>query len=197
MTCPSPWASASSISSTSFCSWLPPRSANDVWYGALNDTPGRVDPPIEKPVDDIRRYFQEWLANDGYPWWPYWENVRNWWEIRSLPNVLFLNFADMKADMGQEIRRVAAFLNITIDEAKWPQMLEFCSFEYMKANATKSVPLGGAFWDAGAEVFIHKGQNGRWRDILTAEDCQAYEGCAQKELGPECAQWLAEGGAAD
>ena len=92
---------------------------------------------------------------------------------------------------------MAAFLNITIDEAKWPQMLEFCSFEYMKANGTKSVPLGGAFWDAGAEVFIHKGQNGRWRDILTAEDYQAYEGRAQKKLGPECAQWLAEGGAAD
>jgi len=74
--------------------------------------------------------------------------------------------------MAGEIRRVAEFLEIPIDEAKFPQMLEFSGFDYMKANATKSVPLSGAFWDAGAQVFIHKGENGRWRDILTAEDCQ-------------------------
>ncbi|MBT4043868.1 MAG: sulfotransferase domain-containing protein [Rhodospirillaceae bacterium] len=169
-------------------------NANDIWYGALNDTPGRVGPPIEKPVDDVRLYFQEWLENDGYPWWPYWENIHSWWEIRQLPNVLFLHFADMKADMGREMRRVAGFLDISIDEEKWPQMMEYCSFQYMKANATKSVPLGGAFWDAGAEVFIHKGQNGRWRDILAAEDSRAYEDRAQKELGAECAHWLANGG---
>ena len=169
-------------------------NANDIWYGALNDTPGRVGPPIEKPVDDVRLYFQEWLENDGYPWWPYWENIHSWWEIRQLPNVLFLHFADMKADMGREMRRVAGFLDISIDEEKWPQMMEYCSFQYMKANATKSVPLGGAFWDAGAEVFIHKGQNGRWRDILAVEDSRAYEDRAQKELGAECAHWLANGG---
>ncbi|MBT3534212.1 MAG: sulfotransferase domain-containing protein [Rhodospirillaceae bacterium] len=172
-------------------------NANGFWYEALNDTPGRIGPPIEKPVDDVRQYFLEWLAGDGYPWWPYWENVRTWWEIRHLPNVLFLHFADMKKDMGGEMRRVAAFLDIPIDETKWPQMLEFCSFDYMKANATKSVPLGGAFWDAGAQVFIHKGQNGRWHDILTAEDCQAYESRALKELGQDCAHWLIEGGGAD
>ncbi len=172
-------------------------NANDLWYEALNDTPGLVGPPIEKPVDDVRQYFQEWLAGDGHPWWPYWENIRTWWEIRHLPNVLFLHFADMKADMPAEMRRVADFLEIAIDESQWPRMVEFCGFDYMKANATKSVPLGGAFWDAGAQVFIHKGQNGRWRDVLTAEDCQAYEARARDELGPDCARWLSEGGAAE
>ncbi|MFP6772396.1 MAG: sulfotransferase domain-containing protein [Alphaproteobacteria bacterium] len=172
-------------------------NANDFWYGALNDTPGRVGPPIEKPVSDVRQYFLEWLAGDGFPFWPYWENIRTWWEIRHLPNVLFLHFQDMKTDMAAEIRRVAEFLEIPIDEAKFPQMLEFCGFDYMKANATKSVPLGGAFWDAGAQVFIHKGENGRWRDILTAEDCQAYESRAREELGPDCARWLIEGGGSE
>lgn len=169
-------------------------NANDLWYSALNDTPGRVGPPIEKPVADIRQYFQDWLSKDGYPWWPYWDNVRTWWNIRHLPNVLFLHFADMKSDLAHEMRRVSEFLETPIDENKWPKMLEFCSFDYMKENATKSVPLGGAFWDAGAQVFIHKGQNGRWRDVLTSEDCESYDDRAQIELGSECAHWLAEGG---
>ena len=63
----------------------------------------------------------------------------------------------------------------------------------MKKNATRSVPLGGAFWDAGAEVFIHKGVNGRWKDTLTVDDLAAYETRAETELGAECARWLATG----
>jgi aryl sulfotransferase len=63
----------------------------------------------------------------------------------------------------------------------------------MKQNATRSTPLGGAFWDAGAAVFIHKGTNGRWRDTLTAAESAEYERRAEAELGPECAHWLATG----
>ena len=63
----------------------------------------------------------------------------------------------------------------------------------MKKNATKSVPLGGLFWDGGAETFINKGTNGRWRDVLTAEDIDRYEHRARAELGEECAHWLATG----
>ncbi len=59
------------------------------------------------------------------------------------------------------------------------------------ANATKSVPLGGAFWDGGAQIFVHRGTNGRWRDTLTEDDCAAYESRARAELGDECATWLA------
>jgi aryl sulfotransferase len=63
----------------------------------------------------------------------------------------------------------------------------------MKKNATQSVPLGGAFWDGGAETFIHKGVNGRWSDTLTAADCAEYEARALAELGVDCARWLANG----
>lgn len=63
----------------------------------------------------------------------------------------------------------------------------------MKAHATNSVPLGGAFWDGGAQTFIYKGANGRWHDILSDEDVTAYEQKAIAELGEECAHWLATG----
>lgn len=172
-------------------------NANDLWYQALNDTPGRVGPPIEKPDASVRQYFLDWLAGDGQPWWSYWENARGWWEIRHLPNVMFLHFADLKKDMGAEIRKIAEFLDIPIAEEHWAGILKCCGFEYMKANATKSVPLGGAFWDGGAEVFIHKGQNNRWADVLSSADCQAYDDRAQAELGPACARWFANGGASD
>lgn len=168
-------------------------SANATWYEALNDTPGRVGPPIESPPSDIREYWRDWMDRDGHPFWPFWENVRTWWEIRDLPNVMFVHFNQLKRDMAGEMRRIARFLEIPVDEAEWNAILEYCSFDWMKANATKSVPLGGAFWDAGAQVFINKGVNGRWADTLTAADCTEYEARAVRELGSACARCFVTG----
>jgi aryl sulfotransferase len=44
----------------------------------------------------------------------------------------------------------------------------------------------------GAHVF-HRGTNGRWADVLTAEDVRDDEERALRELGPACARWLATG----
>lgn len=166
-------------------------NANQGWYEALNDTPGRVGPPIEKPPTDIRQYWRDWMDKDGHPFWSFWENIRTWWQLRTLPNILFIHFNDLKRDMPGEMRRIAQFLDIPIDETRWTDIQEYCSFDWMKKNAAKSVPLGGAFWDGGAEVFINKGTNGRWMDTLTAQDSAEYEARAEKELGVECARWLA------
>ena len=168
-------------------------NANQSWYDALNETPGRVGPPIERPPADIAQYWRDWMDRDGHPFWPFWENVRSWWAIRELPNVHFVHFANLKRDMAGEMRRIARFLDVEVDPAHWPTLIEYCSFDWMKRNAAKSVPLGGAFWDAGAEVFIHKGTNGRWAEVLTARDVAEYEARALHELGPACARWLATG----
>ena len=166
-------------------------NGNQAYYEALNDTPGRIGPPLLPPPADIRQYWQEWMDKDGYPFWSFWENIRSWWQIRELPNLLLIHFNDLKRDMPGEMRRIARFLDIPIDETRWPDIVEYCTFDWMKQHATKSVPLGGAFWDGGAETFINKGINGRWADTLTAADTAEYEARAVHELGPECARWLA------
>ena len=62
------------------------------WYEAMNDTPGRVGPPIDPPPADVCPIsLREWLAGDGFPFWPFWENIRSWWAIRHLPNVMTLH----------------------------------------------------------------------------------------------------------
>ncbi len=168
-------------------------SANEKWYGALNETPGLVGPKIEKPVDSVVQYFKEWLDKDGFPFWSQWDNVSSWWAIKDLPNVHFVHFANLKQDMEGVIREIAAFIEIPIDESMWSTIVKHCSFDYMKANATLSVPLGGLFWDGGADTFIHKGKNGRWRDILPEAESKRYEEMAIAKLGAECAHWLKTG----
>ncbi len=166
-------------------------------YDALNNTPGLVGPPLYPPPDDIRQYFREWLERDGYPYWSFWENVRTWWAIRHLPNLLMVHFETLRKNMPEEMRRIANFLDIQIDESKWDSIVEHCTFDWMKKNGENSVPMRGVLWTGGAQTFINKGTNGRWRDTLTAEDSAEYEAKAIEELGPECAKWLANGDAAD
>ncbi|MDG2128918.1 MAG: sulfotransferase domain-containing protein [Fuerstiella sp.] len=168
-------------------------NANQMWYDALNNTPGRVGPPIEPPPDDIGQYWRDWLTGDGFPFWSFWDNVSSWWDIRNLPNVLMVHFSDLKRDMPGQIRSIADFLDIPINETQWDSILEHCSFDWMKQNASGSVPLGGAFWDGGAQVFINKGVNGRWADVLTSAESHEYEKQAEMRLGSECARWLASG----
>lgn len=168
-------------------------NANQLWYDLLNNTPGRVGPPIERPDPDIRRYFRRWLEQDGFPIWPFWENIRTWWAAREAPNILMVHFADLKADLEGEMRRIADFLDCDIMDERWPAILEHCSFDYMKTHAANVAPLGGGIFEGGAEVFINKGVNGRWRDLLTAQDSADYERKAREELGEECATWLAGG----
>ena len=114
-------------------------------------------------------------------------------EIQHLPNVKLIHFSALKEDMAGEIRSIADFIDQPIDESNWEKILHHCSFDYMKENATTSVPLGGAFWDGGAETFVHKGTNGRWKDVLSEEDCAKYETMAVNELGEDCAHWLKTG----
>jgi len=168
-------------------------NANAAWFSAINDTPGRVGPPVPPADPDLRRYFLNWLDNDGEPFWPFWENVRSWWAIKHRPNVMLVHYQDLKRDLVGEMLRIAEFLEIDVDAARFPAMVEHCSFDWMKANAAKSAPLGGAFWDGGAETFMNKGVNGRWRDTLTLPDNKEYETRSVRELGPDCARWLAGG----
>ena len=167
--------------------------ANEKWYDALNNTPGLVGPPIDKPPASIRQYFNDWLEGDGYPFWSYWENISSWWNVRHLPNVMLLHFNQLKRDLPGEIERIAAFLDIPTEEARRPAILEHCRFDYMKAHASDVVPLGGALWEGGAGTFMHKGTNARWRDVLSPQEIARYEQMARDKLGPECAAWLANG----
>lgn len=102
-------------------------------------------------------FFDYWLAFDGQPFWPYFENIKSWWAVRHLPNVFVLHYAELKRDAAGCLERLAKFLNIPLSDELKAKVLEHSSFAWMKKNAQKVTPLNGAvFADGGAE-FVHKG----------------------------------------
>lgn len=169
------------------------KNMSEDFLAALNNVPGLSGPPLQPPQENTVDYFREWLEKDGYPFWSLWENVRSWWKIRHLPNLLMIHYADLKTDLAGEMRRIADFLEIPIDTSRWETIVEHCTFDYMKHHSSTNFPGLDAMLLGGSKAFIYKGTNGRWCDMLSSEDSARYETIALHQLGAECAAWLARG----
>ena len=163
-------------------------------YELFNSIPGRVGPPLEPPNPDIVEYFHEWLKGGGHPLGgSFWEHNQGWWNARHLPNVLLVHFNNLKADLSGEMRRIAKFLDIGIDEVLWPAMVERCTFAYMQKTAAERTPLLTTVFHQGANTFFNKGVNGRWKEVLSAADLRKYDEAVAANLTPDCAHWVATG----
>lgn len=64
----------------------------------------------------------------------------------------------------------------------------------MKARASEVGTF--AHWDGGAETFLFKGTNGRWRGVLNDEELALYDRAVAERLSPAAAAWLERGRAA-
>lgn len=154
--------------------------------------PGPDDPPpLPPPHPDVRQYYHDVLdgrAGFEAPW----SYFRGWWAIRGLPNILVLHYADIIADRANAIRRIAAFLDIPVDEAKLPAMVRHCSLEHMRDVAADDMFINFVFRD-GPRTFMNKGSNGRWRDVLSQAEIDKCDQLAARELPADLAAWLKHG----
>jgi aryl sulfotransferase len=163
---------------------------------------GREGDEFPAPPDDIHAFWRGWMTRGWFEWetdgWPYWShlaNVQSWWHFRDLPNIQLVHYSDMLEDTEGEIRRIAAFLEIDVPESAWPGIVKAVSFSEMKRQGERYAPGGGQFWKGGAKTFLHKGTNGRWRDVLSDEEMTLYDAACERSLTPECRAWLEGGGA--
>lgn len=164
--------------------------ANQVFYDLTNAFADANTPGITPPSEDSREYVTEWLDQDGHPFWPYWENVRSWWDVKDEDNVLLLHFNDLKEDPEKVIQQIADFIDVDLTEELLQKTLQHSRFEFMKNSADLLAPANGKLWDGGGKSFFHSGMNKRWEKHLTAEDNQRYSEKAVQELGEQCASWL-------
>ncbi len=134
----------------------------DGFFDLIND-PDRPGDPFPRPPGDPRSLWQDWSTRGWFPWevdgWPYWSHshhISTWWALRQRPNVLFVHFNDLLTDLDGEMRRVAAFLGVSVDEEAWPQLVEEATFRSMKDEAQRLDTESGG----GASTIWRDGQQG-------------------------------------
>jgi aryl sulfotransferase len=164
------------------------------------DRIGLEDPligrPYPRPDPDFRAFFRDWVADRAErepPGVDFFAFQTSWWAERTRPNVLLVHYADLKADLAGEVRRVADFLGIACAPDLLGRIVEAAGFEAMRRDGEALMPGAAAHFVGGADRFLFKGTNGRWRDLLGPEELALYEARVAADLPPDCARWLAGG----
>ncbi|CAK1581653.1 unnamed protein product [Parnassius mnemosyne] len=111
--------------------------------------------------------FWELFINDLIAPTPLFEHVKEAWQMRNHPNMLFLFYEELSKDLPACVRRVAKFLGKEITQEQIEKLCEHLKFDNFKKN--KSVNLdnmkGTGLWNE-KESFIRKGKVGGWRDYF-------------------------------
>jgi aryl sulfotransferase len=143
-----------------------------------------VEAGTAPPLDDVHAFFDWWIESDS----PL-EHLASFWPHRDETNVLFAHYDDMKADLAGQMQRVADFLEIDFDPAARPDLVERCTFAGMKRRADEIGEFDSR-WVGGADTFLYKGTNGRWRDVLTPDELDRFEQRQREVLPPQALRWL-------
>lgn len=167
-------------------------------YAAL-DAAGPELGPYPRCPDDPRAFWRQWFTQgvlpgtrDGFPDLSFFDLEMTYWRARHAENLLLVHYNDLKADLEGEMRRIADFLSIETPRDLWPRLVEAATFDTMKRHGKTILAMASDFFEGGADRFFFKGSNGRWRDLMTAEDLALYEQ-AQSRFTPGLAAWIEHG----
>ncbi len=156
----------------------------------FRDTYPETDP-------DPAMHFHDWVNGpsdeEGDEGAGFFHVEKSFWEARREPNVLLVHFNDLKADRAGEMRRIADFLEISVPDALWPELVEAAGFDAMKKRADDLLPGADMIFKGGGRTFLNKGTNGRWKDVLHPEDLARYEAKVAARFTPGLASWIEHG----
>ena len=173
-------------------------------YGAFNGG-DRVGEPMPQYSGDLHDLWRQWMSggwfdweSEGYPFWGNMYHAQSYWNFLELPNFLFVHYADMLSDLDASVRRIAQFIEHPVSDADVARIVDANTFGNVKKKAIEADanadPDAPQFFEGGQTSFIYKGTNGRWKDVLSADELGLYEVAKARVLTDDCAQWLECGG---
>lgn len=163
-------------------------------YSAVCLADPKFQEPFKRPPNQPAQFFSAWVNGDldgcGDDGASYFHVENSYWAAQS-EGVLLVHYNDLKRDREGQMRRVADYLNITVSEALWPQLVQAASFDAMKQHGKALLPGAEAVWNGGADRFLHGGNNGRWRHLFNKADLERYDAKVAALFEPPLAAWLA------
>lgn len=129
-------------------------------------------------------FFDRFLRGEVH-YGSWFRHVRAWWQRRDDPNVLFLYYEELAADLPGCLRRISAFCGLEVDPERWPDILERCSFGYMKRHESQFDPLTAMLYEHGFQPNTHlrQGQAGAWSEKLSPQQARRFDKTFIKRLG--------------
>ncbi|BFZ18886.1 hypothetical protein BsWGS_21925 [Bradybaena similaris] len=107
----------------------------------------------------------------------YFDYYKEWDEdITKHPDqpILIVSYEDMKEDLPREIRKMAAFLDVSLTDQQVREIAEAAGFSSMKEVYQKS--------DNFSDIFLRKGQVGDWKNWLTVAQSEMVDEAVMQKL---------------
>ncbi|OWR53534.1 Sulfotransferase 1C4 [Danaus plexippus plexippus] len=134
-------------------------------------------------IGDFKTYWQ-FFIKDLHHWTPYFEHLKESWEKRDHPNMLFLFYEEMSKDLSATVRRVVDFFGKNYSEAEINKLCEHLSIENFKKNKSVNYDVMKVLGllQGGKDNFIRKGKAGGWREYFDDEMTKQAEDWIEHNL---------------
>jgi len=165
------------------------RDPSDVAYSMYKFMEGWTLEPGAVSLDDfVRAAFIAANYAPGSERRDYWTHLASWWARRNDPDVLFMAYEHMQDDLPGAIRRVAAFMEIDLDDELQAITAEHASLAFMlehrdrfddRLMRNRSVEIAGLPADSDSSK-VRRGAVGESRqqlgqDVIAALDAVWHE----------------------
>jgi len=122
---------------------------------------GRAMPPVADWLDTF-------LSPDT-PLGSWAAHLQSYWSVRDRPNVLFLTYEQMRADLPGTVDKIAKLMGVELAADERAAVIERSTFEHMKAIEEK-FDSQGAPWASPRGAMIRRGERGRSDELISAAD---------------------------
>ena len=110
-------------------------------------------------------------------------HTASFWAWRDRPNVLVLDYGEVKKEPVRSIQRVAAVMGVELTNAELDKVVERASFAYMKAHESQFAPPKMPFTGSAPPAkMIRRGETGASEELLTRAQQAEIDRRCQAEL---------------
>jgi hypothetical protein len=109
------------------------------------------------------------------------EHLQSYWRVRDRPNVLFISYEEMRADLPAAVDRIAALMGVELTPDERAAVIEQSSFAHMKKIEHKFDGQGPP-WGNGKGAMIRRGERGRSSELISAAEQRRIDDYWRAEL---------------
>ena len=112
-------------------------------------------------------------------------HVRDWWAHRNDPNVLFLTYEELTADLERSLQKIINFCGFDVVPDRISGILERCRFSSMKKHEARFDPALETLWEQGVQLntFLRQGRVGEGTTALSRQQEEQFDAAFRKLLG--------------
>ncbi len=137
-------------------------------------------------------FFDWFLTSQGKGLCELFQLTKSWWHYKDKSNVLLVHYSKLIHDFENEVKRMAQFIAVDVNNLNLEKIKQNCNFLYMKENADQFVPFNGKHMTS-AQAFFHQGPERDSQKLISAEKVEKFDKIAFETMGYDCARWLETG----